>query len=146
MAIRLRYSVAFLEDALSFLAPSQAPNLPLSNLMSLPEKQDDKEKRKHLEESHHAIRPIKGHEFNPASDIERNREPESQAEGIQYNCCLRWIFHEDFAGVATHVKLKHAGSPIRRRDLLNSDRSDGQRSKCHQNLRKGENAPTPVIL
>jgi hypothetical protein len=69
--------VEVLKDGLSLFALSQAPNLPLSNLMSLPEEQDDKEKRKHLKESHYSIRPVERHELNPASDVECNREAES---------------------------------------------------------------------
>jgi hypothetical protein len=92
--------VALLKDVLSLLALPEAANFPLSDLMALPEEQDDKEECEDLEESHQAIRPVEVHVRNPRLDVKSHRQSKAEAECVQDDGRLCGILREDLAGVA----------------------------------------------
>jgi hypothetical protein len=102
--------VLLLKDVLSLLALAETANFPLSDLMTLPQEQDDKEEGEDLEEGHQAISPVESHVRNPRLDVESHRESKAEAECVQDDGRLRGTVREDLAGVAVGKMLAAAAS------------------------------------
>ena len=99
-----------------------------------------------MEESHQAIRPVEVHVRNPGLDVKSHRESKTEAECVQDYGRLCRILREDLAGVAVGEIVSSGSKPCSGINLLHSDGGDGQRAECDEDLGKGENSPTPVIL
>ena len=90
-----------LDNVFTFFALSQPTDFPLSNLVSFPHQQQDKEKRGNLHDSHHSVCPAESQVGHPRCDIEGDGQSETDAEYIENDRSLSRVLGKYLAGIAS---------------------------------------------